>query len=284
MAESAVTREDLSDIRQVTLALDCSALNLEAIRIAVALASASGARLRAVFVEDQCLYHLAGLPMAREVSHSGRDVRDLEVSRIRAEIARSAAAARRAVAHAATRAHVEWVFDTMRGMVDEALGKVSRDAEVLALGGGGTRAGCGHEVVALRASLRHGTGVLVTPKRVLFERGPLVAVIGSGVHVASMVRGAEQLARRLLRPHRFIVATHGVDLRADLFEAVEAAMNVEAEVIPATGAGLANVTWAVRRQRAGFVMADIDHPMFGEVAYAERATDAFAAPLLLMQY
>ena len=94
------------NVRQIALALDCSTLNRVALETAVGLAAATGARLRAVFIEDQCLYSLAGLPFAREISHSGTGVHKLDAEHLSRELERSARAAQVAVSSAAARARV----------------------------------------------------------------------------------------------------------------------------------------------------------------------------------
>ena len=102
------------DVRNIALALDCSTLNKVALETAVNLAAAMGANLRAVFIEDECLYSLAAMGFAREISFSGTRARSFSSEQISLDIKRSADAARAVVSAAARRARVKWAFDTTR--------------------------------------------------------------------------------------------------------------------------------------------------------------------------
>ena len=270
-------------VRQVAIALDCSTLNRVALETAVALAAATGARLRAVFIEDQCLYALAGLPFAREISHSGTGVHRFDAQEIGREIEKSARAAQAAVSSAAARARVEWAFDTVRGMLDEALADVGRDAEILALGSSRTRIGRVHSIQTLRRTLHHGSGVIVAPASMEFAAGPVVAILSPGAEAGIMVKTAERIAGQSNRSHRFLIVSDDAAERAALHQRLHEVQASTVEVVFSEVNRLAEVTRVLRGQAPGLVIADIDYAHLDEASSAERVSEAFGAPLLLIQ-
>ena len=271
------------DVRNIALALDCSTLNRLALETAVSLAAATGAKLRAVFVEDECLYSLAAMPFAREVSFSGTRTRTFSSEQISLEIKKSADAARNAVSVAAGRARVKWAFDTTRGQLDDALARISDSGEILALGSSRSRIGRVHSIASLRASLHHGSGVLVAPVAAEFLNGPLVAIISPGADVSVMVKTAERISSQSDRSHRFLIVSGNAAERAALHQALLEAQSSSAEVSFCDVNELPQVTRAVRLHAPGMVVADIDYAHLDDASSTERVSEAFGAPLILIQ-
>lgn len=271
------------EVRKIALALDCSTLNRLALETAVNLASATGAQLHAVFIEDECLYNLAAMPFAREVSFSGKRTRAFSTDHVAREIKRSVDAARIAVSAAARRARVHWEFDTTRGQLDDALARVSGSAQILALGSSRSRIGRVHSVSALRASMHHGSGVVIAPPVAEFPGGPLVAILSPGAELAVMVKTAERMASQSGRSHRFLIVSDGAAERATLHQGLLETQATTVEVAFCEINTLSQVTRAVRLQSPGLVIADIDYAHLDEATSTERVSEAFGAPLLLIQ-
>lgn len=270
-------------VHQVAIALDCSTLNRVALDTAVGLAAATGAKLRAVFIEDQCLYSLGGLPFAREISYGGTVGNRFDAQKIGLEIARSARAAETAVSAAAARAQVEWAFDTVRGMLDHALVEAGEGAEILALGSSKPQIGRVHSIAVLRHTLRHGTGVIVAPASLEFASGPVVAILSPGAEAGIMVKTAERIAGQSGRPHRFLIVSDDAAERAALHQKLHEVQSSSVEVVFCEVNRLAEVTRTLRGQAPGLVIADIDYAHLDEAPSAERVSEAFGAPLLLIQ-
>jgi nucleotide-binding universal stress UspA family protein len=271
------------DVRNIALALDCSTLNRVALETAVNLAAATGAKLRAVFIEDECLYSLAAMPFAREISFSGKRTRSFSSEQISLEIKKSADAARTAVAAAAGRARVKWAFDTTRGQLDDALARVGDTAEILALGSSRSRIGRVHSIASLRASMHHGSGVLVAPITAEFPGGPVVAVISPGAEVGVVVKTAERISSQSDRSHRFLIVSGNAAERAALHQGLLEAQASTAEVSFCDVNELPQVTRAVRLHGPGLVIADIDYAHLDDASSTERVSEAFGAPLILVQ-
>jgi hypothetical protein len=271
------------DVSCISIAFDCSDLNRNALEAAVSLAAATHARVEAVFVEDQCLFELARLPVARHVSRSGRQIAHPDTRQVTSEIKRAAQLARHALSDAAGRARVEWAFDTVRGMLADALQQAGNKAEILALGSSQARIGRVHSVSNLRRVLRHGTGVIVAPSRVGSPHGPILAVVGPGADPGIVVRTAEKIAARTGRQHRFAIACAASPARRELERRVAELRTVEAPLVRCDSDQLASVTWCVRRERPSLVIADIDYACFDEATSTESVSESFGAALLLIQ-
>ncbi|MEP1906297.1 MAG: hypothetical protein ABJJ29_22020, partial [Nitratireductor sp.] len=99
---------------RIVIGLDTSIVARETLSLAARLAASVDARLSGVFVEDEDLLNLAGLPFAREISFSGQ-VSPVDPDRMLRAMRAQAESARRVLSRIADEAHVEWSFDVRRG-------------------------------------------------------------------------------------------------------------------------------------------------------------------------
>ena len=271
------------ELRSIALALDCTALNRAAVEAAVALAAATGARLKATFIDDECLHSLAAMPFAREVSFSGTSSRSFGSAQAVTAIHQSAETARGTVSVLATRAHVEYAFDVTRGRLLETLNLLSRGAGIVALCSAGARFGRTHSVDLLRSRMAHGTGVLTTPETVHLKGGPIVTVLSPRTDIAAMVRVTERVAAKAKRPHQFVVVSGDAAERGAMHQAVLEAQSTSVEIAFCEVNHLPQLASTLRLRRPGLVIADIDYAHLDDVDSVEAVGEAFAAPLLLMQ-
>jgi hypothetical protein len=106
-------------IERIVLPLDTAAEIVTAIDTAVRLAERWHVPLAAVFVEDEELWQLAGLPFARQVTLlAGSEA--LTRADVTAHFRAFEERIRQAVASAAARHHVEWTFATVHGSLGAA--------------------------------------------------------------------------------------------------------------------------------------------------------------------
>lgn len=104
--------------RRVVVALDASAPSREAARAAAGLARRLGAeRVSGLFVEDENLHRLAGLPLARELRLPEGSERGLDLETLETELRAAASRARQALEFAAGVERVAWSFEVRRGQV-----------------------------------------------------------------------------------------------------------------------------------------------------------------------
>ncbi|MFZ2467872.1 MAG: hypothetical protein WAW54_05710, partial [Parvibaculum sedimenti] len=99
---------------RIVVGLDTNTAAREALSLAARLAASVDARLKGVFVEDENLLSLCGLPFAREISFSG-EVRQIDHERMLRAIRAQAETARRVLQRIASETHVDWSFDIARG-------------------------------------------------------------------------------------------------------------------------------------------------------------------------
>jgi nucleotide-binding universal stress UspA family protein len=121
-------------IRRILVALDASTHSLAALEAAADLAASLQAELVGLFVEDENLLHLAGLPFAREVRSPSATDRRLNSDQMEQQLRLQASQARRAMAAAAERVQVRWTFQVVRGQVTPAVLTAALEADLLAMG------------------------------------------------------------------------------------------------------------------------------------------------------
>ncbi len=128
------SRESLSPIRRILIALDASASGIAALETAVALASRMEAELLGLFVEDVNLLRFAALPFAREVSFFSARTRRLDSGEMERALRAQASRAEAALIEAAERRRVRCSFRVVRGEVTTQLLAAAHDIDLLALG------------------------------------------------------------------------------------------------------------------------------------------------------
>lgn len=164
--------------RRILVALDTSAGARAALRRAADMARRMEAELAGLFVEDEDLLRLAGLPFAREFSGGGR--RDLSLETMERELAREAVQLERELEAAARSLEIPWSFRTARGRVFSELLAASSGHELMVLGMAG--AWPGH--------VRLGS----TARRLLAESGCPVMLIAPGAVAPGAARSGAVLA------------------------------------------------------------------------------------------
>lgn len=121
-------------IKRILVALDASTHSLAALEAAADLAATLEAELLGLFVEDENLLHLAGLPFAREVRAPSAASREMSSDRMEQDLRLQAAQARRALRAAAERVQARWSFRTVRGQVTPAVLAAALEADLVAMG------------------------------------------------------------------------------------------------------------------------------------------------------
>ncbi|MEO3428590.1 hypothetical protein AAFN88_07010 [Pelagibius sp. CAU 1746] len=128
-------------IRRVLVALDSSTACAVTLEVAASLAAATASELSGLFVEDQDLLHLAGLPFAREVQlgkvRPGESLsRDLDPAVLLRDLRAQAAVAREAMAKQAALHRLAWSFQVAKGRSEEALLLAAAAGDVIAVARG----------------------------------------------------------------------------------------------------------------------------------------------------
>lgn len=250
------------EIKRILIALDASPHSLAAMAAATDLAAAMGAELTGVFVEDDDLLRLAGLPFAHEISRFSGKVRTLAPASIKRRMRAQAARARRALANRAQAMGLRWSFEVIQGDISERLLARAEQVDVVILGRASWTEGrkLGSTVRSVLASGRRPTLILHRdmdlPDRVLIvydgsgagDRGLaagalLASQFGHGVSILVVAederragelqaRAAEQIQgsdlqadyRWLISPraHELVLAVHSLGIIAILPAEIEA--------------------------------------------------------------
>jgi hypothetical protein len=166
----------MSDIERVVVPLDLSSENEPAIDTAARLAARTEARLHGVFIEDEDLWHLAGLPFARQVSTSA-GAEPFTADRIGPQWRAASERARQDIAAAAARHGVAWSFEVMRGSAAAAFASAAKRDLIVA--GALTRPVAGHFRVEARwwSSLDAATGAVLMARRAWAASGSVVIML-----------------------------------------------------------------------------------------------------------
>jgi nucleotide-binding universal stress UspA family protein len=217
MPDKATAR---TSIRRIVVALDASRSSMAALEAAADLAAAVNAELAGLFVEDENLMRLAGLPLAREFDRISERPRSMDAAELRRHMARQARQARRALSQQAETRRVTWSFRTVRGHVTHEVRAAASEADLLVLGSRGRSPGSMIGSTARELLREMPTLLLVAPPA--GPRRGSVAVLFDGTEKGERALAlASDLALSRDRPLRVLIAPNGeTDRREDHARAV----------------------------------------------------------------
>jgi nucleotide-binding universal stress UspA family protein len=121
-------------IKRILVALDASTYSLAALEAAAVVAAGQRAELVGLFVEDENLLHLAGLPFAHQVRAPSARRESIDSDEMEQNLRLQASQARRALEAAAGRFGLRWSFHAVRGQVTARLLEAALEADMLAMG------------------------------------------------------------------------------------------------------------------------------------------------------
>jgi nucleotide-binding universal stress UspA family protein len=166
----------IGPIERVVVPLDAASESQTAIETAARLAARTKAPLHGVFVEDEDLLHLAGLPFARQVTlEAGAE--PLTTEHLQLHLQAAAERARKDLLAAAKRHGVERSFEIVRGASQSALFDASEHDLVVARAL--TRPTAGHFRVECRwwSSIDVAPGPFLLARHMWSASGGVVAVL-----------------------------------------------------------------------------------------------------------
>jgi hypothetical protein len=123
--------------RRITVVLFDKPQSRELLSLGATIASLLQTEIEGVFVEDDALFRLAGLPFLRELRLDSRNETRLDPARLTREWRAIAKQAREALEESATRAGLNWSFRVWRGEYDSDLKHLASDSEMLLMGNQG---------------------------------------------------------------------------------------------------------------------------------------------------
>lgn len=166
-----------ADFKRIVLGLHQSAADRATLGLAAELAALMRLDLHGLFVADETLLGVAGLPFAREFRALAREWRPLDVARMAEELDLAARSAERLLAEAARRLAVASSFEIVKGSATGAITGVPAAGDIVIIREPRTTG----ELIAppfdelMRAAFRSAASVLVVPSRIARHTGPIVA-------------------------------------------------------------------------------------------------------------
>ncbi len=120
--------------RRVLVALDASQEGRALLETAAALATCFESPLMGLYIEDEDMLALADLPVGREVSFTGAQVRDLTRNGLQSHFRSHASRAQRILETAASKQQVEHSFELKRGRPDQEIHRAADESDLIAIG------------------------------------------------------------------------------------------------------------------------------------------------------
>ena len=102
---------------RVVLMVDASSYSVTSVSLAVAMASSAGSLLQGLFVEDEDLLQITGLPCSREITLTTATERSTSSEQMQRSLRQVAHQFRQTLQQQAQALQVAWRFDTIRGRV-----------------------------------------------------------------------------------------------------------------------------------------------------------------------
>lgn len=184
--------------RRVVVAVDGSPTSLAALEATAELASAWGAEVVGLFVEDTNLLRMASLPFAREVGSQSGAHRAINPDQFEREFRSQSDRARNTLWYVAERFRLTASFQVSRGPVTAELLKALGEADMLSMGKGGRSVtaslGLGANARAVVAAKR---GIVLLFSHVASVSGPPAVVYDGSRTGDNALRAAAELARTL---------------------------------------------------------------------------------------
>lgn len=193
-------------IRRVLLAAHPSAHGRAALEVAASLASALGVELAGMYVREDRLLRLRGVPFLQEVDALSGRVRALDAGDLERQIRAEAGRIREAVGRTAESLGLDWSFRVVQGEVAAMVGETAAELDLVTVGFRARAVGTkpGSTVRELIARSRSPVMVIRRGMRL----GPEVHVVDDGTDSAARALG---VARALSKGRSGSLTIHVVD-------------------------------------------------------------------------
>ncbi|UCH41171.1 MAG: hypothetical protein JSU67_05720 [Gammaproteobacteria bacterium] len=129
-----MTAQDDDKERDVMLAADVGSYSITTVNLAVQMAASMNARLRGLFIEDEDLLQMTGLPITREISLTTARERPTDVDQMQRAMRSVARQFEEALKQEAGALRIGWSFDYVRGRLRDLGLKHGADVTYIILG------------------------------------------------------------------------------------------------------------------------------------------------------
>ena len=110
-------KHSISEQQTVMLAADVSSYSVTTVNLAVEMAASANTELRCLFIEDEDLLQVTGLPCTSEISLTTGRERPTSIDQMQRSLRSVAQQFRKTLQHEAQALQIAWSFDTVRGRV-----------------------------------------------------------------------------------------------------------------------------------------------------------------------
>jgi len=268
-------------VRRVLVPMDVSSEARAGLLFAARLARALESRLEGLFIEDQDLMSLAGLPFTRELSLTSGQPQSLDLDRLERDF-RAKAAAERLLAQVAQAENVPSSFRTARGKTELEITSAVREGDLVAVGRAlGALVGRGAQGSAIRAASRRPAGsILFTGHRPAARPTAAEAVVAGTESCEAALNLAERLAKALQVP----LGVHVVGSAGgkDLEDRIRSTLS-EPAILRYHSTGSAEGLLGAPCGRPGRLVVTAAAALQHEHETIERLAARIACPLILVQ-
>jgi|GEM_PF-592783 len=274
--------KDARIVRRVLVPMDVSSEAKAGLLFAARLARALESRLEGLFIEDQDLMSLAGLPFTRELSLTSGRPQSLDLDRLERDFRAKAAAAQRLLAEVAQAEKIPSSFRTARGKTELEITSAVQEGDLVAVGRAlGAVVGRGAQGGAIRAASRRPAGsILFTGHRPSVRPLAVEAVVKGTASCEAALGLAERLAKALKVP----LGVHVADAAGgqDLENRIRAALS-EPALVRHHATATAESLIAALCGRAGRLVVSAAAALQHEHETIERVAAGIASPLILVR-
>jgi hypothetical protein len=174
-----MSADDVTAYRRIILDLYQGLANRRTMAQAAELARLLRLDLLGVFVENEAVHGLAGLPFARELRLPSHEWVLVDADRVAADFRHAATTAKRMLAETAGTLGVASIFQTMRGDPAEAITGLLRASDIIVLAEPRTHGELltGALAQSWRTALGSTASVLLLPPNVARQRGPVAVLV-----------------------------------------------------------------------------------------------------------
>lgn len=270
--------------RPVVLQVSASGTNPVALQAALRVARALERDFESIFVEDDGLFSLAGMPFAREISASGGRSRPLNQEQVARQMRAASSAAHREIERTAREADMTSRFAVVRDEPEHAIRQASSKASILVLGEPVTPAGH-RELDTVMSCLAGVMGCLMVGSGARRSKGRVVAVIDQSERLEDILKTTARFAGPAAREIGFITLGQGLGTRRQIEAGIGKFLSGELDVgvESLSSEDPAFVAAAVRRLGGGLLIARFGGSLIPRNEVIARITAQLDCPLLLLR-
>lgn len=271
-------------LRRVVVAMEAMGDPDRIIEAATQLARVLHAEIAGLFVQEDALLDLSGLPFARALTAASSETVAITPDMMRRALAREARMRGRTLVASARRADVKCSFGVAQGSLRATLAASAGRGDVVAIDLSNWGQAAWRAFGELRETSRAASAIMLTTGGGILRAGPVLAIDDGDLAGEATVRLAAMLAQALDR--RLWVLAVAADSRTEdsilaraRAIAAELAVDVRTDVARTAEDAMDHVTAA----HAGFVVADLEGMPFCDDEAARALVRGAGAPVLLLR-